>query len=147
MAKIIFRAEARIPRQIILPLLVASTAQVPRVLTLDSRKMDVHEAVAEHLEQRYPKWLEVQPQEPEQTELEKLTIAELKEMAATEGIDLGRAKLHAEIVKVIVDHQASAEDDEFGSDGDAQSDPDADADGDESAEQEADDAPAEGSDA
>lgn len=129
MATITFRAETRIPRQIILPLLVANTAQVPRVLTLNSRKMEVHESIADHLEQRYPKWVEPKPPETEPTDekpLEKMTIAELTELAERDGINLGKAKLHADIVKVIADHQASDEDDESASDADESDEQEAD---------------------
>lgn len=139
MAKITFRAELRIPRQVILPLLVSTEAQVPRVMVVNQREMDAHPAIVTHFEERYPKWVEAKPQEaPSDVEyLEGMTIAELKDLAATEGIDLGKAKLHAEIVKVIADYKASEEDDEFGSDKDAAEDHDSDGDDDAAADQEA----------
>lgn len=127
MPKITFKAELRIPRQIILPLLVARQADVPRVLVVDKRTIEADAAIAEHLEQRYPKWFDPKPLETEPTDekpLEKMTIAELTKLAEDEGIDLGKAKLHADIVKVIADHQASdEEDDESAADDEASDDP------------------------
>lgn len=141
MPKITFKAELRIPRQVVLPLPVAYAAQSPRVIVIDSRKMELHDSIADHLVQRYPKWMEPKAQETEPTDekpLEKMTIAELTALAEAEGIDLGKVRLHADIVKVIADHQATDEDDEPASDDEAAGEQDPDADGDESEDQEAD---------
>src|SRR5687768_1509526 len=135
MAKITFRAELRIPRQVILPLPVAGAAQSPRVLLIDKRTMDVDPAIIDHLEQRYPKWVELKPKDevpPDEKPLEKMTIAELTELAEREGIDLGKAKLHADIVKVIADYKPSDEEDGESASDDEADEQDADGDGDES---------------
>ncbi|MEO8608906.1 MAG: hypothetical protein ABI690_13525 [Chloroflexota bacterium] len=69
MAKILFKAELRLPKQIILPLLVASAAASPRVLLVREREIEVADPIAQHLEDRHPGWLETKPvvKEPEQT--------------------------------------------------------------------------------
>jgi hypothetical protein len=129
MAKITFRAEVRIPRQVILPLAVAHAAQSPRTLLIDKRTLDVDPAIVAHLEQRYPKWVDPKKeQEPSDDKpLEKMTIAELTALAEAEGIDLGKAKLHADIVKVIADHKPADEDGGSEDDDEAADDPDPDA--------------------
>ncbi len=145
MAKITFKAELRIPRQVVLPLSVAHAAQSPRTLMIDKRTLDADSAIIDHLAQRYPGWFEAKPKDddaPGEKPLEKMTIAELTELAAAEGIDLGKAKLHADIVKVIADHEPSDEEDESESDDEADGEQDPDPEGGEADEGQAEDSDA-----
>jgi hypothetical protein len=95
MAKLIFRAEIPLPRQIILPLVVANAAQSQRTIVLADRQPEVHEAIAKHLQTRHPRWFEAAP------DLASMTVKQLKEYAAEKRIDLGKAERKDDILKVI----------------------------------------------
>lgn len=108
MAKLVFRAEVRLPKQIVLPLLVARAAESERTITIRDREIEVAEPVAEFLQQRHPTWLESKPATPSDDEqplpkskLDRMTISQLQKYAAEWGIDLGDATKHDDIVDVI----------------------------------------------
>ena len=58
MPKLVFKAELRLPRMVILPMSVAREADVPRTLTISEHSLSADKAIVEYLQGRYPTWME-----------------------------------------------------------------------------------------